>query len=86
MIFVLLGVQVWFIGLFAKVFSYTEPVDHQARSGEQWLGRVTLDARLRHRQAIDDQFTFGDVSVGWCSSNRHGSDEARASRWPSERP
>jgi hypothetical protein len=42
--------------------------------------------KVRHRQAIDDQFTFGDVSVGWCSSNRHGSDEARASRWPSERP
>jgi len=37
MIFVVLGMQVWFIGLFAKVFSYTERFDHGGRSLERWL-------------------------------------------------
>ncbi len=46
MIFMLLGVQVTFIGLFARVFSYTERFDRQPRSLERWLKTVTLEQGL----------------------------------------
>jgi glycosyltransferase involved in cell wall biosynthesis len=65
MIFVLLGVQVWFIGLFAKVFSYTERFDHQGRSLERWLRRVTLEQGLVAGAGLALIGLAGDVWVLW---------------------
>jgi hypothetical protein len=65
MIFVLLGVQVWFIGLFAKVFSYTERFDHQGRSLERWLRRVTLEQGLVAGAGLALIGFAGDVWVLW---------------------
>ena len=45
MIFALLGAQVMAIGLFAKVFSYSERFSQQ-RSLERWLHRVKLEHGL----------------------------------------
>jgi len=53
MIFVLLGAQVMAIGLFAKVFSYSERFSQQ-RSLERWLHRV----RLEHGLLIGGVLTF----------------------------
>ena len=65
MIFVLLGVQVWFIGLFAKVFSYTERFDHQGRSLERWLRRVTLEQGLVAGAILALIGLAGDAWVLW---------------------
>jgi hypothetical protein len=65
MIFVLLGVQMWFIGLFAKVFSYTERFDPQARSLERWLKGVTLEQGLMAGVALILIGLAGDVWVFW---------------------
>ncbi len=65
MIFVLLGVQVWFIGLFAKVFSYTERFDHGGRSLERWLKRVTLEQGLMVGAGLALIGLAGDVWVLW---------------------
>jgi len=65
MIFVLLGVQIWFIGLFAKVFSYTERFDRQGRSLERWLKGVTLEQGLVAGAALTLIGLAGDVWVLW---------------------
>ena len=65
MIFVLLGVQVWFIGLFAKVFSYTERFDHQGRSLDRWLRRVTLEQGLVAGAILALIGLAGDAWVLW---------------------
>jgi hypothetical protein len=65
MIFVLLGVQIWFIGLFAKVFSYTERFDPQGRSLERWLKGVTLEQGLVAGAALTLIGLAGDVWVLW---------------------
>jgi hypothetical protein len=65
MIFVLLGVQVSFIGLFAKVFSYTERFDRQGRSLERWLKRVTLEQGLAVGAALALVGLAGDIWVFW---------------------
>jgi hypothetical protein len=46
MMFVLLGIQILSIGLFAKVFSYSERFAHDNRSLESALKRVTLEKGL----------------------------------------
>jgi glycosyltransferase involved in cell wall biosynthesis len=46
MMFTLLGAQIIFIGLFAKVFSYAERFSPQQRSLERWLRRVRLEQGL----------------------------------------
>src|SRR5436309_9132863 len=46
MLFVLLGAQIVSIGLFAKIFSYSERFDHQGNSLEGALKRVTLEKGL----------------------------------------
>lgn len=65
MIFVLLGLQVAFIGLFAKVFSYTERFDRQPRSLERWLRRVTLEQGLGVGAVLALIGLAGDVVVFW---------------------
>jgi glycosyltransferase involved in cell wall biosynthesis len=65
MVFVLLGVQIWFIGLFAKVFSYTERFDHGSRSLEQWLKRVTLEQGLMAGAVLALTGLTGDAWVLW---------------------
>jgi glycosyltransferase involved in cell wall biosynthesis len=46
MVFALLGGQIISIGLFAKVFSYSERFDPQQRSLERWLSRIRLEHGL----------------------------------------
>jgi len=46
MLFALLGAQVIFIGLFAKVFSYAERFSPKQRSLERWLKQVKLEHGL----------------------------------------
>jgi hypothetical protein len=65
MIFVLLGVQVSFIGLFVKVFSYTERFDRHPRSLERWLRRVTLEQGLVAGAVLAVIGLAGDVWVFW---------------------
>jgi len=65
MIFVLLGVQIWFIGLFAKVFSYTERFDRQGRSLERWLKGLTLEQGLVAGAVLTLVGLAGDVWVFW---------------------
>ena len=65
MIFVLLGVQICFIGLFAKVFSYTERFDRQGRSLERWLKGLTLEQGLVAGAVLTLVGLAGDVWVLW---------------------
>jgi len=65
MIFVLLGVQICFIGLFAKVFSYTERFDRQGRSLERWLKGLTLEQGLVAGAVLSLVGLAGDVWVLW---------------------
>jgi glycosyltransferase involved in cell wall biosynthesis len=65
MIFVLLGVQVSFVGLFAKVFSYTERFDREGRSLEHWLKRVTLEQGLAVGVVLTLVGLAGDTWVFW---------------------
>jgi len=46
MVFALLGAQIFSIGLFAKVFCYSEQFDQHPRSLEGWLKRVKLEHGL----------------------------------------
>jgi glycosyltransferase involved in cell wall biosynthesis len=46
MIFTLLGVQIVYLGLFAKGFSYSERFNRHQRSLERWLRTVTLERCL----------------------------------------
>lgn len=61
----LLGVQVISVGLFAKVFSYSERFDRQQRSLERWLKRVKLEHGLIVGTALSLVGLAGDVSVFW---------------------
>jgi Glycosyl transferase family 2 len=65
MIFVLLGIQIMCVGLFAKVFSYTERFDPQGRSLEGWLRRVTLEQGLVAGAVLTLIGLAGDVWVFW---------------------
>jgi hypothetical protein len=46
MMFALMGAQIIFIGLFAKVFSFAERFSHSQHSLERWLRRVKLEQGL----------------------------------------
>jgi glycosyltransferase involved in cell wall biosynthesis len=71
MIFVLLGVQIIFTGLFAKVFSYSERFDRQQRS----LERLFKNFRLEHGLLVGGILALvgfaGDVAVfaKWAATN-----------------
>ncbi len=63
MIFVLLGVQIVSIGLFAKVFGYSERIAAAERSFEIVLSRVTLESGLLLGGALALVGFAGDVWV-----------------------
>jgi glycosyltransferase involved in cell wall biosynthesis len=65
MIFALLGVQVMSIGLFAKVFSYSERFDTHGRSLERWLKRITFEQGLIVGTGLVVLGLAGDVWVFW---------------------
>jgi glycosyltransferase involved in cell wall biosynthesis len=65
MIFTLLGVQIVFLGLFAKIFSYSERFDPNQRSLERWLKRISLEHGLIAGIALAAIGIAGDVSVFW---------------------
>jgi hypothetical protein len=65
MIFTLLGVQIIAIGLFAKVFSYSERFAHNEFSLERLLKRVTLEKGLILGAILTLAGLIGDVWVFW---------------------
>jgi hypothetical protein len=65
MLFTLLGVQIIAIGLFAKVFSYSERFDPHGHSLEGWLKRVTFEKGLIAGATLAVIGLAGDVWVFW---------------------
>jgi hypothetical protein len=65
MMFVLLGVQILSIGLFAKVFSYSERFAHDTRTLEGALKRVTLEKGLILGALLALVGFAGDTWVFW---------------------
>jgi hypothetical protein len=65
MVFVLLGMQIITIGLFAKVFSYVEQFDGQKRSLEGLLKRVKLEQGLILGGVLAGIGLFGCVWTFW---------------------
>lgn len=63
MIFTLLGTQIISVGLFAKVFSYSERFDRQQRSLERWLKRANLEQGLLAGTVLGLIGLAGDVRV-----------------------
>ena len=65
MTFVLLGVQIISIGLFAKVFSYVERLDQRARSLGRALKRVQLEHGLFVGAVLASLGFLGDARIAW---------------------
>jgi glycosyltransferase involved in cell wall biosynthesis len=65
MTFVLLGVQIISIGLFAKVFSYVERLDQRARSLGRALKRVQLEHGLFVGAVLALMGFLGDARIAW---------------------
>jgi hypothetical protein len=65
MVFTLLGAQFVFLGLFAKVFSYSERFDPQQRSLERWLRRVSLEHGLSVGIVLTGIGASGNAWVFW---------------------
>ena len=65
MTFVLLGVQIISIGLFAKVFSYVERLDQRARSLGRALKRVQLEHGLFVGAVLALLGFLGDARIAW---------------------
>ncbi|HEV2176511.1 MAG TPA: glycosyltransferase family 2 protein [Terriglobia bacterium] len=62
MMFTLMGAQIFFIGLFAKVFSYAERFSQGQRGLERWLKRVSLERGLMAGTVL---VLFGAGGTGW---------------------
>src|SRR5579863_1183056 len=62
MMFTLMGAQIFFIGLFAKVFSYAERFSQSQRGLERWLKRVSLEQGLMAGAAL---VLFGAGGACW---------------------
>jgi glycosyltransferase involved in cell wall biosynthesis len=79
MIFALLGVQILTIGMFAKVFSYSERFAPAGRSFEGILRSVTLEAGLLVGFALATIGFLGDVWVfrQWADTNFGGFGQMR---------
>jgi glycosyltransferase involved in cell wall biosynthesis len=69
MVFTLVGAQIISIGLFAKVFCYSERFAVGEHRLERWLGRVTLEHGLIAGALLAGIGLAGDVAVvkGWVS-------------------
>jgi len=65
MIFTLLGAQIVFIGLFAKVFSYAERFSPNQRSLERWLQHVGLEEGLMAGASLALFGAGGAIWVFW---------------------
>jgi hypothetical protein len=65
MTFVLLGVQIISIGLFAKMFSYVERFDQGARSLERALKSVQLEHGLFVGGVLALMGFLGDARIAW---------------------
>jgi hypothetical protein len=65
MTFVLLGVQIISIGLFAKVFSYVERFDQRERSLERSLKSVKLEHGLLVGAVLALLGFLGDARIAW---------------------
>jgi len=65
MIFVQLGFEVVLIGLFVKIFSYSERFDHQQHSLERLLRRLKMEHGLLMGAALAVAGFVGDAAVFW---------------------
>ncbi len=65
MIFTMLGVQITAIGLFAKVFSYTEKFDHSNLGLSRWLKRMSLETGLALGLTLWLIGILGGMAVLW---------------------
>jgi hypothetical protein len=65
MVFALSGMQIISIGLFAKVFSYTESLSPEQRSLERWLSRVKLEHGLMLGTGLAVMGASGNVWLFW---------------------
>jgi hypothetical protein len=64
-LFTLLGMQVLMIGLFAKIFSYTERFDHSNVGLSRWLRRLPLESGLLAGTALAVGGFLGDAAIFW---------------------
>ncbi len=64
-LFTLLGVQILTIGLFAKIFSYTERFDHSNIGLSRWLRRLPLESGLLAGSTLAAVGFIGDVAIFW---------------------
>jgi len=64
-LFTLLGTQILMIGLFAKIFSYTERFDHSNLGLGLWLRRLPLESGLLAGMALAIVGFVGDVAIFW---------------------
>jgi hypothetical protein len=65
MMLVLLGVHIFSIGLFVKVFCYTEKLSRQSPSLVRWLKRLRLEHGLLLGAALTSIGLLGDCTVAW---------------------
>ena len=64
-LFTLLGMQIVSIGLFAKIFSYTERFDHSNVGLSRWLRRLSLESGLVAGTALALVGFIGDAAIFW---------------------
>lgn len=64
-LFTLLGVQILTIGLFAKIFSYTERFEHSNVGLSRWLRRLPLESGLLAGTMLATAGFIGDVAIFW---------------------
>jgi len=62
---ILLGFHIFSIGLFAKVFSYTEKLSGNGRTLESWLRHVKLEHGLLLGSAMALAGLLGDSTIFW---------------------
>lgn len=65
MLFTLAGAQIVFLGLFAKIFSYSERFDVEQRSLERWLKRISLEHGVIVGAVLLAVGAVGDARVLW---------------------
>jgi hypothetical protein len=64
-LFTLLGMQILLIGLFAKIFSYTERFDHSNLGLSRWLRRLPLESGLLAGTVLAVAGFFGNAAIFW---------------------
>jgi glycosyltransferase involved in cell wall biosynthesis len=65
MLFTLLGVQIISIGMFAKIFSYTEQFDRGNLGLSRWLKRLSLESGLIGGCVLALVGLVGDTNIFW---------------------